>query len=428
VTADDPLPGGEPGPPAEGAPPLLLHGGRDGEGAPLDLLLAGGRVVDAGTSAGAHPWAGRADRLDCGGRVILPAAAEPHAHLDKALLAPRVPNRTGDLLGAIGAMRAAAVSITDDDVLARARRAARTALAHGFTAIRSHVDVGGPVRGRPVAALAGLRDELRGSLDLQLAALVHDPITGLAGRTRRRELLDALDQGADVIGGAPWLDSDPIGAVDELTAVAADSGRPIDLHLDETTDVAVVLVQRYVERVERLGLGGRATASHCVSLGQLPVERALALARRLAAAGVAVVALPQTNLLLQGRDALTTCVRGLAPLRLLEQAGVTVAAGGDNWQDPFNPLGRIDPLETAGLVVTAAHLAPALAYELVSGRARAAMGLAPAGTRPGERADLIAIRAGDVRDALATATQDRVVIRAGRIVARTRVITDVALS
>ena len=46
------------------------------------------------------------------GYVLLPAFAEPHAHLDKAFLAERVDNPTGDLMGAIDAMARARGSIT----------------------------------------------------------------------------------------------------------------------------------------------------------------------------------------------------------------------------------------------------------------------------------------------------------------------------
>ena len=40
---------------------------------------------------------------DLGGWLLLPAMAEPHAHLDKALTADEVPNPKGDLHGAIDA-------------------------------------------------------------------------------------------------------------------------------------------------------------------------------------------------------------------------------------------------------------------------------------------------------------------------------------
>ena len=50
--------------------------------------------------------------------------------------------------------------------------------------------------------------------------------------------------------------------------------------------------------------------------------------------------------------------RGLTAVRALREAGVVVAAGADNLQDPFNPLGRACPFETAGLMVWTAHLSP----------------------------------------------------------------------
>ena len=109
----------------------------------------------------------------------------------------------------------------------------------------------------------------------------------------------------------------------------------------------------------------------------------LRIAAELAEAGVAVITLPQTNLYLQGRSHPVATPRGLTALRPLLDAGVTVAAGGDNLQDPFNLVGRGDPLEAASLLVAAGHLLPEEALAAVSGSARAAMGLA--GRRRGAR-------------------------------------------
>ena len=53
--------------------------------------------------------------------------------------------------------------------------------------------------------------------------------------------------------------------------------------------------------------------------------RAAELASRAAAARVAVVTLPATNLYLQGRDSVHPQVRGLTALNRLEEAGVLVA-------------------------------------------------------------------------------------------------------
>jgi cytosine deaminase len=90
----------------------------------------------------------------------------------------------------------------------------------------------------------------------------------------------------------------------------------------------------------------------------------------------------------------------------LRQAGVNVAAGADNLQDPFNPVGRGDPLETAALMIMTAHALPVDALEMVSSSARRAMGLAPCG-------DYVAVRASTIREAIAFGPADRVVVRNG---------------
>lgn len=394
---------------------ILLRGGRDATGAPLDVLISGDRIAATGA-----PAASRGARVvDVTGMVLLPAPAEAHAHLDKALLGGGAANPDGTLSGALRAMKS--MPMSPENILGRARRAAAIALRHGFTAIRSHVDVDLAGRRPGLEALAELRHELRDVLDLQIVALVRGSVAGADGTGQRERLRAALAGGCDVVGGAPWRGEDADGSIRELTAAAADAGLPIDLHLDETTDAGTLSLVSYLRRVEQLGLGGRATASHCVSLGQQDPGRAREVARSLAGAGVALVVLPQTNLGLQGRGLATRVPRALAPVGLLEEAGVLVAAGGDNWRDPFNPVGRIDPMETASLLVSAGHLTAARAYELVSTAARALLGLPPAALRAGEVADLLAIGASDLPEAVASGTEQRMVWHRGRLIVDTQV-------
>ncbi len=75
-------------------------------------------------------------------------------------------------------------------------------------------------------------------------------------------------------------------------------------------------------------------------------------------------------------------------------------------------------------MVMAGHLLPAEAYDAVSASSRAVLGLPPVAIEPGAPAELLAIRAESVREAIATAPLDRVVIHRGRVVSRTRVTSD----
>lgn len=369
-----------------------------------------------------------ASTLSLAGYILLPALVEPHAHLDKALLGERVTNDTYDLPGAIAAMDRAYPSMTVDDTYSRAARAAANAVSRGCLTIRSHADCNSRVGTRAIEALIRLRDSLRSVVEIQIAALAGWPITGPEGASNRAALAHAVELGIDLVGGAPWLDDNPSGAITELVAVARGSGLGVDLHLDGTTDASISNLRHLSQTVRDAGLAGPVTASHCVSLGVQDERVARESARILADAGIGVVTLPQTNLYLQGRDYRTRAPRGLAPVRLLQEEGVRVAAGGDNTRDPFNPMGSGDPLEAAMLLVCAGHASPAEAYAAVSADARAVLGCAPRGVEVGSRADLVAIRATDLTAAIATRTHDRIVFSNGALISSTAEHTQLAKS
>jgi cytosine deaminase len=393
----------------------------------VDVDPESGLIAAVGR-AGAVPAAPGDEVLDLAGYLVLPAPAEPHAHLDKALVGERVRNPTGDLAGAILSWQAQRPTLTFEDIVERARRAALMSLAAGATAIRTHVDVVADVGVRGVEALACVRDELAGVLDLQVVALAGPPLCGPAGSAGRALLARAIEAGADIVGGAPHVEPDTRGETEACIDAALDAGVGIDLHTDETLEVTKLGLLDLVEGARRRDLAGPVAASHCVSLGAQDVDVQVRIARVVAEAGVAVIANPPTNLYLQGRDRPVSTPRGLAALRPLLDAGVTVAAGGDNVRDPFNPLGRGDPLETAALLVIAGHLDVETAWEAVSSGARAALGLPPVAVAAGSPAELLAVRAGSLADAIASATEDRVVVHRGRVVARTTVTRELVLS
>jgi cytosine deaminase len=382
----------------------------------VDVGLRGGRVQTIGAPGTLPP---AAERLDLRGFLLLPAPAEPHAHFDTALTADRIPNPSGDLNGAIDAWLDYQRSVPREDFVARAIEAALLGLANGATAIRTHVGIYEPVGLTAVEALLEVRERLRDLVHLQLVALTVE-LTGPECANLRAMLRAAVELGADVVGGCPHLDQRPLAYHDLTLSLAAEFGRPIDLHTDETLDPMVLYLPHLAGLVTTTGFAYGATASHCVSLGVQPSERAAEVAAQVAAAKVAVVCNPQTNLFLQARGQSTAPVRGLTALRALLDAGVTVAGGGDNLRDPFNPVGRVDPLETASLLVTAGHLTPEEAYAAVSAGARAAMGLPEIQVAPGFPAEFLAVQASSLREALAGGTS-RVVIHQGRMVSRTTV-------
>ncbi len=404
---------------------MLITNARLADGRTVDLRTADGRIatVTPSTTAVLGDRAQASDHVDLGGWLLLPAMAEPHAHLDKALTAEAVPNPRGDLAGAIEAWIAAAEAgtFTHDDMVHRVRAALDKLLLSGVTAVRSHINCGS---GAGTTHLVAAQEAIRpyaALMDIELVALTHSPMSGPGSEDNQAALRAAIDLGVDVVGGCPHLEPDGPGSIAVALDAAIGNRLPVDLHVDETLDTNVLTLRDLARAVVDRGLEGSVTASHCVSLGMQPPDVQASVAEEVAAAGIAIVPLPQTNLFLQGRDHAVAMPRGLTAIGALRDADVLIAAGGDNVQDPFNLVGRSDPLETASLLVMAGHVMPDDAYDMVSSNVRRMLGLAPVRFEVGDPADFVAIDAASVREAIADAPADRKVFHSGRLVAESSV-------
>ncbi|MFB2597620.1 amidohydrolase family protein [Herbiconiux sp. P17] len=392
-----------------------------------DATLPDGRIVDVeitGDIVTSVEPAGSIDRsrtstphpttLALDGFLLLTAPAEPHAHLDKALSWDLIEPPMGDLGLAIESWKRYAATMSSESIADRAREQALRMLANGTTAIRCHVDIlHGPDPMRGVRALVQVREELRELLDLELVAL--------AGPTAPSDdVLEALDLGVDLIGGAPHLADDPDADLRRLLALAELRGVGVDMHTDESLDGALTL-RTLAEVVRHWDATRPATAGHCVRLGTLHPAELDEVIAEIVQSDIGIVTLPITNLYLQGWEHPVSTPRGLTAVRSLLDAGARLGAGADNVRDPFNPVGRSDALETASLLVTAGHLTLDEAYTAVSSGARDVMSLPVAGVVVGARAEFLAVRGRSLSDAIANASADRFVVHAGRLVAHSQV-------
>ncbi len=397
--------------------PRVLRGARLVDKSRVDVVLDGDTVA-AVSPAAPIPAVLADDELDLTGFLLITAPAEPHAHLDKARSWDAAAPPFGDLAKAVDSWRSFSATESEDGIYERALAQAIAMVQAGTTAIRSHVDLlGGPDPLRGVRALLRVKRRLAGLLDLQLVAL--------SGEWTPDEVFEAaLDAGIDIMGGVPHLAEDPITELRRNVALADRKAVPIDLHTDESLN-GPLTIREYARLVS--GRAQPASAGHCVRLGTLDPKELTEVIAEVASADLGIIALPITNLYLQGWDHPVSTPRGLTTLRALLDAGVRVGAGADNVRDPFNPVGRGDALETASLLVTAGHLDLFESLTAVTDGARSVMSLPLAGPRVGARAELLAVRAESIGDAIATGSMDRYVIHEGRLIAQSHVVQELAL-
>lgn len=352
----------------------------------------------------------------------LPLALTPpvdaHVHLDKAFSWRRHPNREGSLNAALAANLQEGEQRSVAQVLERGERALDQAWRYGLRALRSHVDSGGAAAEPSWEALLELRQRWRDRLDLQLVALV--PVAHW-GSAAGRQLAQRVAAAGGLLGGVlgpPYRHSQADrAALAALLQLAEELGCGVDLHIDESGEAPALGLRLLLEQLERRSCSAPITCSHASSMGLLPAAAQRRLAERLARQRLAVVALPTTNFWLLGRRGdWDPPQRPLAPLRQLQRAGVPVAVGGDNVQDPWDPGGDFDPLELLRFTYRACHCPPwqrqgVIPFTTVPARL---LGLAWDGiVRRGAPADLLITSASSWSALLARPPQRRV-LRAGR--------------
>jgi len=357
------------------------------------LILRDGVVATIEPSIGADPrWVG------------LPGLVNLHAHADRAFAVASF--RAASLADALAAAAKARAAFTAADVRMRARRFFEHSIAHGATRVRTHTDVDAVVELRSMEGVLGAKRDVAEQLDVEVIAFATSR-NDLAHPHGLGRLERAVELKPDLLGASLNSSAEPKRALDALLDLAEQHGLPVDLHIDEHLDPARMLALMAADTVIARGMQGRVSFSHLCALAAMDESSAKALIDKIARAQITVIALPETNLLLQDRGHATPRRRGITLVRELIAAGVKVRLGTDNVRDWFFPFGDGDMLETARLGAITAHLddTSQLVSAICGGCALLEEGM------PG---DLVLIPATSLDDALARRPAGRLVFKSGR--------------
>ena len=358
--------------------------------------------------------------LDAKGKLLIPGLVDPHIHLDKALLLARYPVVEGTFTEALQKTLQAKQEYTVADIQARARKTIEQAIAFGITAMRVHVEVDPILQLKSMVALLPLKEEYAWGITLQLAVFAQEGITNQPGVEKL--LKQALAMGGDVIGSAPYVDSQPEENIRLVFEIAREFDCDVDFHLDFLDDDAPLLLPVVITQTLKHNWRDRVCLGHMTKLAGLTPAELSDFIPQLRAAGISILALPATDLYMMARQDTHNVRRGVAPIDRLAESGVKVGLATNNVQNLFTPFGDGDVLKICTLLAQVLQLGTAashrLCLEMATSRAAQAIGIDNYGIEVGNVADLVLLEADSVSKAIATAPVARTTIKQGKIVAQ----------
>jgi cytosine deaminase len=403
---------------------LLIHNATLPDGrTDMSIAVRGGHILEVtpGLMAEGH------EVVDAQGLLVSPPFVDAHFHMDATLSygLPRV-NQSGTLLEGIALWGELKPLLTQEALVERALAYCDWAVAQGLLAIRTHVDVCDP-RLLAVEALLEVKRRVAPYLHLELVAFPQDGVLrGPLGPEQNMDNLKrALNMGVDVVGGIPHFErtyEQGSLSVKLLCELAAEQGKRVDMHCDESDDPLSRHVETLAFETRRLGLHGRVTGSHLTSMHSMDNYYVSKLLPLMAEAQLHVISNPLINITLQGRHDTYPKRRGMTRVPELLAAGINVAFGHDCVMDPWYSLGSADMLEVAHMGLHVAQMTSQTAmrqcFDAVTVNPARILGLENYGLDPGCHADLVLLQARDPVEALRLRATRLKVFRRGQLLAQ----------
>jgi len=356
--------------------------------------------------------------LCCGGLI------ETHIHLDKSRIIDRcTPEPSRRNPNHMPRVQAVKPTFTVEDIYNRAKITLENCIKQGTTRIRTHAEIDLPVGTKCIEALKMLQKEYAWAVDLEICAFAQEGLT--KAPEADAALVQALESGANVIGGAPNYDTDHAGQINRVFELARRYDIDIDMHIDSGHDPSTLDTHFVAELTEKHKLGGRVAMGHMTKVAALPPDKQKDIAKRLADVGVAVTVLPATDLYVLARHKDYDVPRCVADANMYVAHGCNCSISTNNILNPFTPFGDCSLIRMANLhanVLQVGH--PDRLTELfsmISDRSAKLMNLKDYGIQVGSQAEVTVIDAKSPAEAVATNAPVLAVFKRGRqIVSRPR--------
>ncbi|WP_288129702.1 amidohydrolase family protein [Microbulbifer sp.] len=381
----------------------------------MDVGVQDGKIAAVTPTIAAHAK----QEIQGNGNVLIPGFVEGHLHLEKANVMHRRANRSGTLSEAIAVTAELKPTLTQEDILERSTQVLRTLVQAGSTHVRAHAEFDPSQGFTGLDVVLELRNRFRNFIDIQVVAFPQEGILKLPGM--KEMMVEAMDKGADVVGGIPYNDISPIEHIDFVFDLAKRYGKDIDFHQDFADDAEHMTIEYVARKTLAEGYQGRVCVGHLTSLAAVAPERQAPIIELLRKAGISVMCLPATDLHLGARGDSHNVRRTLTPVRALRDGGVNICLATNNIRNAFTPYGTGDLLNIAQLALPACHLGgaddQATVLSMLTTNPAKALRLNNYGLAVGKDADLVLLDTRAVSDVILDLPARLMVLKRGRVVA-----------
>ncbi|MDA3941701.1 MAG: amidohydrolase family protein [Spirochaetia bacterium] len=384
---------------------------RNSTGTTTDIAISGGKVTEIrkGISDQAN------ETIDAKGNLVTESFVNGHLHLDKVYTLEKVgmdamnSYKSGSMGGAMTSIEQASKVKEEYDekwIIENVRTALDLAVKFGNTHIRAFADTDTKAKLEGIKAVLKAKEEYKDRVDVQVVAFPQDGIAKDPGA--EEYIRQAMELGADVVGGIPWIEyteEEMQDHIDKMFALAVEFNKDVSMLLDDAGDPDLRTTEMLIKKTLKEGWEGRVTIQHARAMSMYSEVYYRKIEHLLKKARIGLVSDPQTGPL-------------HARVRDLYNAGVSVALGQDDISDAYYPFGRNNMLEVAFI---SAHIMGMttfdeidILYDLITTNAAKALGIKNFELAVGNEANIVVLGVPSTVKALWSHEAPVAVIKAGK--------------
>ncbi|HDN75700.1 MAG TPA: cytosine deaminase, partial [Acidilobales archaeon] len=242
----------------------------------VDIAVSNGKIVEIKEGI-----EGKGEiELNANGNLVTESFVNPHLHMCKVYTFLMIGEKSLRLYhekGMGGAMTAIELAAEikkkyhESWIYENVKKAVLEALKYGCTAIRAFVDTDTKAKLEGIKALLRVKDEFKDVMTIQVVAFPQDGVIRDPGADEY--IRKALEMGADVVGGIPWIeftDEDAQKHIDIMFQLAKEFNKDVAMLTDDAGDPGLRTTEMLARKAIKEGWIGRVTACHARAMALYP--------------------------------------------------------------------------------------------------------------------------------------------------------------